>query len=88
MALLDLNLPPGDTARWSPHRIASVVNDVRGGAISFDEACQRYLLSAEERQILQNSTITPRGNQPRMQHTGIKRSVGCHKTVNKMGRGV
>lgn len=48
MALLDLNLPPGDTVRWSPRRKASVVDAVLSGAISFDEACQRYLLSAEE----------------------------------------
>ena len=48
MALLDLNLPPGDTVRWSPHRKASVVNGVRSGAISLVDACQRYQLSAEE----------------------------------------
>ena len=48
MALLDLNLPPGDTVRWSPHRKASVVNGVRNGALSLDEACQRYQLSADE----------------------------------------
>lgn len=47
----------------------------------------RQVLLAHERQIFQNSTIRPRGYQPRLQHTGIKRSVGCHKTVNKMGRG-
>jgi hypothetical protein len=48
MALLDLNLPPSDTVRWSPHRKASVVNGVRSGMISFDEACQSYQLSTEE----------------------------------------
>jgi hypothetical protein len=48
MALLDLNLPPGDTVRWSQHRKASVVNGVRNGALSLDEACQRYQLSADE----------------------------------------
>lgn len=48
MALLDLNLPPADTVRWSPRRKASVVNGVRSGAISLDEACQRYQLSADE----------------------------------------
>jgi len=42
MALLGLDLPPADTVRWSPHRKASVVDVVRSGAISLDEACQRY----------------------------------------------
>jgi hypothetical protein len=44
----DVELPPGDTVRWSPHRKASVVNGVRNGAISLDDACRRYRLSAEE----------------------------------------
>jgi len=42
------DLPAGDTVRWSPHRKASVVNGVRSGAISLDEACRRYQLSAGE----------------------------------------
>ena len=48
MALLDLNVPPGDTVRWSPHRKASVVNGGRSGAISLDEACRRYQLAGDE----------------------------------------
>jgi transposase-like protein len=44
----DLDLPPSDTVRWSPRRKASVVSCVRSGAISLEEACQRYRLSAEE----------------------------------------
>jgi hypothetical protein len=52
MAAPDLNagldLPPIDTVRWSAHRKASVVNAVRSGTISHDEACQRYQLSTEE----------------------------------------
>ena len=48
MALLCLDLPPVDTVRWSPQRKASVVNGVCNGAISLDEACQRYQLSADE----------------------------------------
>ncbi len=43
-----LDLPPSDTVRWSPHRKACVVNGVRRGAISLDDACRRYQLSAEE----------------------------------------
>ncbi len=43
-----VDLPPSDTVRWSPHRKASVVNGVRDGALSLDEACRRYQLSTEE----------------------------------------
>lgn len=46
--MLDQELPPGDTVRWSPYRKAAVVNGVRTGEISLTEACQRYRLSAEE----------------------------------------
>jgi len=48
MALEELDLPPSDTVRWSPRRKASVVNGVRNGTISLEEACERYQLSAEE----------------------------------------
>jgi hypothetical protein len=40
-------LPPS-TTRWSPQRKAVVVNAVRSGALSLDEACRRYLISTEE----------------------------------------
>ncbi len=48
MVIADRNLPPSNTVRWSPRRKASVVNGVRGGSISLDEACQRYQLSTDE----------------------------------------
>jgi len=51
----DLDLPPSDTVRWSPRRKASVVRGVRSGAISLDEACRRYQLSAEEFQAWQEA---------------------------------
>lgn len=41
-------LPPSDTKRWVARRKAVVVNAVRNGAISLDEACRRYRLSVEE----------------------------------------
>jgi hypothetical protein len=44
----DLDLPPSDTVRWSPYRKALVVDGVRSGVISIDEACRRYQLSADE----------------------------------------
>lgn len=42
------DLPPSDTVRWSPHRKASVVDGLRRGIISIEEACRRYQLSADE----------------------------------------
>lgn len=41
-------LPPSDTQRWVMRRKAQVVSAVRGGILSFEEACQRYRLSEEE----------------------------------------
>ena len=41
-------LPPTDTKRWVARRKAVVVDAVRYGAITLEEACQRYRLSVEE----------------------------------------
>jgi hypothetical protein len=41
-------LPPTDTKRWVARRKAVVVDAVRRGAISLEEACRRYRLSVEE----------------------------------------
>ena len=43
-----LELPPPDTKRWVARRKAVVVDAVRSGAISLEEACRRYELSVEE----------------------------------------
>lgn len=40
--------PCANPERWVPHRKAEVVDAVRGGVISLDEACRRYALSLEE----------------------------------------
>jgi len=42
------DLPPADTKRWVTARKAKVVNAVRSGIISLEEACRRYALSVEE----------------------------------------
>lgn len=42
------DLPPADTKRWVTTRKAQVVNAVRSGLISLEEACRRYALSVEE----------------------------------------
>ena len=42
------DLPPPNTRRWVIRRKAQVVSAVRGGLISLDEACRRYVLSVEE----------------------------------------
>jgi uncharacterized protein DUF1153 len=41
-------LPSPDTKRWVVRRKAVVVQAVRSGAISLQEACRRYNLSIEE----------------------------------------
>lgn len=42
------NLPSPTTRRWVPRRKAEVVIAVRGGLLSYGEACRRYNLTAEE----------------------------------------
>jgi len=42
------DLPPADTKRWVTTRKAKVVDAVRSGLISLEEACRRYALSVEE----------------------------------------
>ena len=42
------DLPPADTGRWVIRRKAEVVAAVRGGLLTFDEACDRYRLTNEE----------------------------------------
>ncbi|MFO1035627.1 MAG: DUF1153 domain-containing protein [Geminicoccaceae bacterium] len=45
---IDDDLPPPSTRRWVARRKAQVVAAVRGGRLSFDDACRRYNISAEE----------------------------------------
>jgi hypothetical protein len=42
------DLPPKDTKRWVIRRKAEVVAALRGGLLSFDEACERYKLTVDE----------------------------------------
>jgi hypothetical protein len=42
------DLPLTDTQRWSAQRKALVVNAVRNGVISLEQACCSYRLSVEE----------------------------------------
>lgn len=45
----DLSQLPGpETRRWVARRKAQVVAAVRSGLLTFDEACRRYSISAEE----------------------------------------
>ena len=41
-------LPAPDTKRWVARRKAVIVDAVRNGALTLEEACQRYKLSTEE----------------------------------------
>lgn len=46
---LTLNdLPPAGTQRWVIRRKAEVVAAVRGGLLSFEDACERYAITQEE----------------------------------------
>ena len=44
----DLTAVPSGTTRWVASRKAAVVETVRGGEISLEEACRRYQLAEEE----------------------------------------
>jgi hypothetical protein len=52
LTIADLPLP--DTKRWVTRRKAEVVAAVRGGLLSFEDACNRYGLNAEEFLFWQN----------------------------------
>jgi Protein of unknown function (DUF1153) len=41
-------LPSPDTKRWVARRKAVIVDAVRNGALTLEEACRRYHLSVEE----------------------------------------
>src|ERR1700721_1825857 len=42
------DLPPPNHKRWVIRRKAEVVAAVRGGLLSLDDACKRYMLTVEE----------------------------------------
>ena len=42
------SLPPPNTERWVARRKAEVVAAVKGGLLSFEDACVRYRITAEE----------------------------------------
>ncbi len=45
---LDDHLPPANTKRWVMRRKAQVVQGVRTGMLSMEDACARYGISEEE----------------------------------------
>jgi len=42
------DLPAPDTKRWVVRRKAAVVNGVRNGLLTLEQACERYDLTVEE----------------------------------------
>jgi hypothetical protein len=42
------DLPAASTKRWVVRRKAEVVAAVRGGLLSLEEACHRYMLTVDE----------------------------------------
>lgn len=51
----DDGLPPDDTVRWVPSRKAAVLDAIRDGRISLEEACRRWRLSIEELRLWQRA---------------------------------
>lgn len=49
------SLPPTNTKRWVIRRKAEVVAAVRGGLLTLEEACARYMLTVEEFQSWQRA---------------------------------
>ena len=49
------DLPPPSTKRWVIRRKAEVVAAVRGGLLTLEEACTRYMLTVEEFQSWQRA---------------------------------
>lgn len=49
------SLPPANTKRWVIRRKAEVVAAVRGGLLTLEEACERYMLTIEEFQSWQKA---------------------------------
>jgi hypothetical protein len=49
------DLPPPGTKRWVIRRKAEVVAAVRGGLLSLEDACSRYMLTVDELLVWQNS---------------------------------
>ena len=43
-----IDLPPVGEARWGARRKAQVLEAMQAGALSFEDACERYMLSSEE----------------------------------------
>jgi hypothetical protein len=49
------DLPPPETQRWVIRRKAEVVAAVRGGLLSLEDACSRYMLTVDELLVRQSS---------------------------------
>lgn len=62
--LTPANLPLPRTDRWVKSRKAEVVFAVSGGLLSFDDACARYQLTAEEFLSWQRQIDTPQARTP------------------------
>jgi hypothetical protein len=49
------DLPPPGTQRWVIRRKAEVVAALRGGLLTLEDACSRYLLTVDELLVWQSS---------------------------------
>lgn len=64
-------LPAPNIGRWTPRRKAEVVAAVRGGLLTFDQACVRYSLQMEELTSWQRSL--GRSGMPGLRVTQLKK---------------
>jgi hypothetical protein len=73
-------LPESYTIHWVARRKAQVVEAVRRGLLSFDEACSRYKLSVEEfrewrRAFTSDSVTGRRSTRPKRDQRAARRKL-------------
>lgn len=74
-------LPARDTSRWVTRRKAEVVAAVEGGALSAQEACDRYELSLEE--LVSWQRAVEREGIPGLRATRIQQNRQKHERQNR-----
>ncbi len=79
------DLPPPNTTRWVIRRKAQVVSAVRGGLLSLDEACRRYVLSVEE--FLSWQRAIDRHGLPGLRTTRLQAYRDAERSRNRFASG-
>jgi hypothetical protein len=73
------DLPAPGTKRWVIRRKAEVIAAVRGGLLSIEETCSRYMLTVDELLSWQSSLD---------QHglAGLSSNIGCNGGLDRLRR--